>query len=749
VAYLVVGVRFHEGRYHGRPQGGALWPPAPARLFQALVAGAARGETLAGEDKSAFVWLECLEPPVIAAPPMRAGRGFRNFVPNNDLDAVGGDPSRVAEIRTPKPVRPILFDAETPLLYFWTFDDPEAQAKAKRVCALAERLYQLGRGVDMAWAWGEVLGADEAEARLVKHGGVVHRPSKSGGGRTLAVPVNGSLDSLIARYQEMRRRFHTLYAPKPTKKEPGRRVAEGQIFSQPRRPRFGQTAYGSPPMRLLFDLRRRGTGDAPADFAPWPLARVTELVTTIRDRAVAHLGRHLPEKRALIERVLVGREATEADKAARVHIVPLPSVGHTHADHAIRRILVEVPPDCPLNSGDLEWGLSGLDLGADYQTGEVIDENAPILTARADRSMVRRYGIEPIDPVRVWRTVTPAALPQSGARRRIDPARAHDPAEQKRASERTAEQERAAGAVIQALRHAGLRSVVTAVRVQREPFSGKGERAEPFAPGTRFAKERLWHVEITFAEPVAGPLIIGDGRYLGLGLMEPVTGAHRDLFLFSAPPGVRLALPDGTDLLRAVRRALMALSRQSDGTVPLLFSGHERGGAPSRTRRHRHVFLAAADLGDNNRITDVIVGAPWVCDRSVRPGRGERALFDRVVGSLATVRAGPLGVIPVQISPVDPRLIGPAHCWESRIEYRPTRHAKRDEEPTAALLRDVIAECERRGFPLPEPELLKITIGPKGGVAARVRLRFAVAVAGPIMLGRDSHQGGGLFLTSH
>jgi CRISPR-associated protein Csb2 len=33
-------------------------------------------------------------------------------------------------------------------------------------------------------------------------------------------------------------------------------------------------------------------------------------------------------------------------------------------------------------------------------------------------------------------------------------------------------------------------------------------------------------------------------------------------------------------------------------------------------------------------------------------------------------------------------------------------------------------------------------------LAAHVRLRFAVAVKGPIMLGRDSHIGGGLFIAA-
>ena len=81
-------------------------------------------------------------------------------------------------------------------------------------------------------------------------------------------------------------------------------------------------------------------------------------------------------------------------------------------------------------------------------------------------------------PARVWRTITPAALPQTAARRRIDPRRLRDPAEQKGAPERAEEQGQAASAVIQAMRHAGVTVAVAAIRVQREPFTGRGERAE-------------------------------------------------------------------------------------------------------------------------------------------------------------------------------------------------------------------------------------------------------------------------------
>ena len=81
---------------------------------------------------------------------------------------------------------------------------------------------------------------------------------------------------------------------------------------------------------------------------------------------------------------------------------------------------------------------------------------------------------------------------------------------------------RRAAAVWQALRHAGVRLRPEVIRVQREPFESNGERAEPFAEDTRFSKHRLWHVEVKFRDGVEGPLVIGDGRFLGLGIMVPL-----------------------------------------------------------------------------------------------------------------------------------------------------------------------------------------------------------------------------------
>jgi CRISPR-associated protein Csb2 len=463
---LRLSVRFHDGRYHGT----GSWPPAPARLFQALVAGAARGSALAAEDRAALEWLERLDPPVIVAPRPWAGQGFTAFVPNNDLDAVGGDPARIGDIRVGKTIRPRLFDPTVPLVYLWRYEQGEDHARA--IARLAEHLYQLGRGVDMAWADADTLEGEPDPSGL---DGVVHRPSRDGADNPTDCPVAGSLDSLVRRFAQLRRRFSW--------QRDGR--TSRVVFAQPPKPLFRVVGYDCPPWRRLFELRTEGR------LASWPLAQVAALVIAARDGAAERLG-PTPE----IERLLVGRGATAADKARRVRLLPLPSVGHRHADMAIRRLMVEVPPDAGLRVDDLEWAFSGLDVGG------------AVLVPGEDHRMPWRYGIG-ADTATEWRTVTPAALPVARHGSRSAEARLH--------TERDA-----AAAALQALRHAGVAVPVAAVTVQREPFHTHGARAEAFALAGRFPPERLWHLSLRFQEPVAGALGIGDGRYCGLGLLLPV-----------------------------------------------------------------------------------------------------------------------------------------------------------------------------------------------------------------------------------
>lgn len=712
---LSISVRLHDGRYHGVSD----WPPAPARLFQALVAGSACGAEVPIEDQAALTWLEALPAPIIAVPVARHGRGFSSYVPNNDIDAKGREPTRVDEIRTAKSIRPTLFDSAIPIGYHWKFaDDDDAERLAAAVCRIADRLYQFGRGVDMAWAHAEVIEVGESERRLAEFPGVVHRPRESSGKDGLACPAVGSLVSLIARYAAQRQRLETVVV--------GRRIQ--QIFSQAPKPRFRQVTYGSPATFQLYDL-----------MTPSCLQESAELTSRIRDAAVERLVAALPSAHGEIERVLIGRESTEADKASRVRILGLPSIGHPQADRAIRRILVEIPPNCPLRSDDIEWAFSGLNLETDESSGEVLNG----LVKATDPKMLRHYGVEAGKP-RLWRTVTAAALPSTAARRRIDPRRTRE--EAKAGTERRKEITRAAGAVLQALRHIDIRKQVLNIRVQREPFDAKGAMAGEFAPGSRFAKERLWHVEIEFADPVSGPLVIGDGRYVGLGLMAPSLSVHKMKGVHCLQ--ILGGLADSADAIScasALRRAVMARVQEEIGKrseLPPFFTGHEIDGPPLRRGTHSHLAFVA-DLKRQR----LLIVAPHVLEHRLPSEHESLRVLDTAVRGLTSLRAGDAGLLTLAVSSTDANdpLFAAARLWESATQYRLTRYAKRV-TPQQALVLDVESEIRRLGLPRPEGvDVIEMREGPKGGLSGRVRLRFKTAVKGPLLLGKTSHFGGGLF----
>ncbi len=727
---LVLHVRLHDGRYHGEGD----WPPSPARLFQALVAGAGLGGPLAKTDKEALEWLEQQNKPLIAAPPAwQPRRGVLFYMPNNDSDRIEGDPLRMAKIRTATKVfRPYIFDADVPFVYAWPLaGDAGDDDRARAICSLAERLYQLGWGVDMAWAWGEVLDDRQLDDLLAKHPGRVLRPSAARSTTTLPSPYPGSLESIERRYRAYGERFRYVKDGKAVK----------VVFRQPPRPRFKPVPYDSPPSRQLFELREP---TAEAGFAPWPLVRASALVVRLRDGAVERLNSALPVHRAEIERVLVGRKPDGRNNGPpedRVRIIPLPSIGHVHADREIRRVLIEVPPTCPLRPDDVPWAFSGLDV-VDVETGEV----QAVLTRTDDQGFLRHYGLEDDGRHRVWRSVTPAALPEDARRRRIDPVRKRD--EAKAGRERVAEQTRAVAAVCHALRHAGVRTGVKSIRVQREPFDANGARVEAFAGGTRFAKERLWHMEVAFEAPVSGPLVIGDGRFLGLGVMAPLAKTM-DIHILAIESGL-IGAPDPEDIARALRRAVMARVRAVLDAEPLpaFFSGHEPDGGPARAAGSSHLAFTC-DLVRSR----LIVVAPHVLDRRdpTREERDHLADLDEALQGMCELRAGPAGRLVLRrtwIHVDTDALTAPSRAWESETSYVVTRHGRLD-DATAALSADLIAECRRRGLPAPSAAIALDTKGAAGtGLSGRARLEFSTAVRGPVLLGRNRYVGGGLFLAT-
>ena len=698
---LVITVRLHDGRYHGTGD----WPPAPARLFQALVAGAARGASIAQEERETLAYLELIDTTAIAAPVMRPGQPFSSFMPNNDLDAelpgtlkAGGTLSEaVAAIRASKRIQPRLFDASVPFHYFYDLTDDAPDEAA--FDALAHGLYQLGRGVDMAFARAAILTSPDADGLLASYPGVVYRPA-DGGGNVLPAPVKGTLKSLETRHQAFSHRL--------------RRENGGIVFAQPPKALIGQVHFDAPAAHILLDI------DGPS-IAP---TKTHDLTVAVRDALAERLATLDDVNAALIERLVIGRNAGQSDTAARILIQPLPSIGHKYADRDNRRVLVTLPPQSPLRRQYVRWALSGLE----------IKSFDLVLTPADDTGMLRHYGSE--DTSRLWRSVTPLALT---FREQIA---------KKNGTTRLTEEVQARAAVAQALRQAGIAASAQTIRVQREPFAAKGSRAENFAAPPRFPASRLWHVEIMLDRPVRGPFSLGDGRFLGLGLMAPDRDAepgHDGVFAFRILSG-RTRDADPLVIVAAMRRAVMSrvdevLGRRRDRTLPVYFSGHEADGSKAGNGEHRHIAIAYhADR--------LIVVAPHVLMHRSEAGeeRRHRATLARALEALSDLRAGRSGrlvLAPDNVSDDDP-LVAPAGVWRSVTDYVPTRHAKRL-APTYALIADIAGELSALGLPQVDIRVLEVREGPRGGLLGRAELTFKVAVKGPILIGRTRHGGGGIF----
>ena len=711
----MIDVWIANGRFHGEPE----WPPSPARLFQALVAAASPRLETDPTCVQALQWLEAMAPPLMAAPVACMGQAIKYFVPNNDLDAMEAIPERVQKIRTEKWVRPRIFDGDIPLRYVWELHGPPGESRAVDICEIAEDLYQLGRGIDMAWARPRIVSEAELWSALRSEPYQIYRPSAGApvGGAIYACPVPGSLESLQVRHEAASVRFV------------GTRGTT--TFRQPPKARFSRIVYNATPPYALFELRPLHGAGALSATAITSTVRLTE---TLRDAAADLLHEALgPNDCGLVASLRGKAQPGEPTPTAadRIRLIALPSIGHEHADPSLRRLLVEVPAHRASRADDVFWAFSGLEF--------TTPAGAPAMLVRADDTRMRvRYVGAGGRGSQTFRSITASALPAS--RRRMDPSRAQD--EAKPADERTREEAGARRAVMQALRHAHVDARPTHVHVQREPFQMHGQRAEAFAQGTRFPKERLWHVELGFAEPVRGPLVIGDGRFLGLGLMVPEDRPLHALafkILAGKSPG---ANPE--EVAGALRRATMArvqsLLRRGRGLPPLI-SGHGDNSEPAEG------VPRVAYVHDPTRDRLILAILPGTERKEV--WRSEVELLRGAMNGFTDLRAGKAGrfqLAAVRLEGDDP-LFAPSPTWHSITPYRVNRHAKVG-DAQAALVADAELALQQAGLPRARIVVERVLARPGQGLGGHLRLSFDVAVAGPILLGRTRFKGGGLFAGS-
>jgi len=226
---LNLTVRFTAGRYHGQE-----FPPSPARLFQAMIAGSHRGgygliNTDARDD--ALKWLEHLAPPVIeASKVVETSDQISLYLPNNDdgiLKTYNGKDKKPESLSrsewanakqkassdfhinlfthkrsSEKSMRAFVLTGEKIVRYVWTCGDTDEDKKnAQVVCAIAALVTSLGHGLDEVFAHGKITHKEAStQTDASNDESIVYQPRIMLGGDFVA-PCEGSYQAYKTRYE--------------------------------------------------------------------------------------------------------------------------------------------------------------------------------------------------------------------------------------------------------------------------------------------------------------------------------------------------------------------------------------------------------------------------------------------------------------------------------------------------------------------------------------------------------------------
>ncbi len=467
---LVIDIELISGRYDAAGAGdrdAAEWPPHPARVFCALVASA-RSEG----DREALRWLECLPAPVVQASPTARPDVRASYVVTNAVEKAGGSQFHPARTNALK-VRHSALPGSSRVRVVWPDVDGESPAVAI-LDALARRVPYLGRSTGVA---ALSIGIGQAPAPYeLPHGLAQFNPAPGArDGAGLRVPYPGYLDLLIDQYDN-----------------------------------------GRPPWEISREVtyRRVGgesPGTVPSDIAPSvytdvivlrftglrPDGRLTTMFTEALRRAVmSATSDPLPD-------ALHGHGA---DGRPHVAFLALPNTGNAQADGHLLGMAVAIP-DLPESErrAIVRGVLVGLrssadDSGSDQRVLRFAVPRIGEVDLAYQPGLVRPWGINPERWRRGsdhWVSVTPVVLdryPRKG----------------------DVEQE-----IARACLHVGLPTPRDIV-VSTAPLVTGGIRMRPRDLPEQAHGKLFRHVELRFDQRVAGPMLLGAGRYLGVGLMAPL-----------------------------------------------------------------------------------------------------------------------------------------------------------------------------------------------------------------------------------
>lgn len=531
------------------------WPPHPARMYSALVAAWGEGNLLDAngvQEREALEWLECLDAPDVLADATESA-GIRTvvpvFVPVNDV-------SQVSEVDHSK-----LEAAEAASL---GASDEKARAKAQKVVdklrtkAAADTAKAIaapskfGREVDLglrvlpdhrpkqprtfpsatpatprvAFVWPDAV---LPPALVPVWLGLLARVVRLGHSSSLVLAELASAESLATWSARVE-----CFQPDEEHGEVVLRwVERGQIARLARAyDRHRETEPRVLPARLVQYTTRTFQAAPPRprsvfsdEFVVFsriagprlPITSIAGLARQFRRALMSFAGTPTPE---IISGHVGDGAATDRPHLA---VVPLPVVTGPHPDGAIVGIALVLPRDTsPEARRDVMRAI-----GKFEQAGRrASTEDVPIVELRLGAAGVLDLQRIAWDDAgwtldrrswcrasRRWATATPIALDRN-------PGDLHDPDPAKRAAAFDA----ARATVIDSIARVGLPPAreVDVVRSCVVPGTSKPRNYPRYPEAATRPQRVLVHARIEFDQRVVGPLLLGAGRYHGLGLCLPV-----------------------------------------------------------------------------------------------------------------------------------------------------------------------------------------------------------------------------------
>jgi CRISPR-associated protein Csb2 len=559
IAVELLAGRYVATAYNDRER--AEWPPHPARLFSALVATWAEADDATRDaELEALRWLAEQPPPEILASGPNA-TAFRDvaqvFVPVNDvgivsapdstkIDAVraelasGADPkeraklektlhrllekraadvekalaapARVGKSDVPGALKlfaerrtrqPRTFPSVTPACSTFAFVWPEATMGSENRAALASLLGRLVR-IGHSSSFVRVRLTDDSGIEELDRHVIRHVPDEFGGDLVVRWVSPGQVERLSRAFE-----LHQETEPRVL---PARFVRY-RVGAQP-----VASSFAHPVFERDFIVLARVGGPR------LPITSVVGLSRQLRRALMSMADQPVHE-------ILSGHdEDGGASRSPHLAIVPLPFVSGPEPTGVVLGMALILPRGCDEQSrravlralGNLEQRQA--DAGAvEVPTIALMLGEAGVLSLRRIAwNDDPRSTLQPrtwARPSRRWASATPVALDRNPG-----DLSAADPAKRQRAFDE------ASACVLAAIERIGLPRPIEldVVRSCVLPGSGKPRSYPRFPIEERRPQRVLVHVRLVFEQPVQGPILIGAGRYQGLGLCLPVDAApHR------------------------------------------------------------------------------------------------------------------------------------------------------------------------------------------------------------------------------